>query len=184
MVLRRKLAKDFKKIGLICGNLSFKSQLLKVWEVLSFLGKFQLKKPQTFWHFFLSNWCENLKSNIDILYKAVFTGGRPLLLKRPVHSGATSAAGAPKPGKAPIMTARRRCRCRLLFFKIEVRPRPCRPYRVRRPCHVLSTIKFIRQIYCTFYSYKKLCYKERMVKRSIFKPLRKTVSCSKFLFFS
>ena len=52
--------------------------------------------------------------------------------------GATGAARAPKPGKAPIMAARRRCRrrCRrrLLFFKIEVRPRPCRPYRVRRHC--------------------------------------------------
>ena len=46
--------------------------------------------------------------------------------------GATGTARAPKPGKAPIMTARRRCR--LLFFKIEVRPRPCRPYRVRRRC--------------------------------------------------
>ena len=46
--------------------------------------------------------------------------------------GATGAARAPKPGKAPIMAARRRCCRRLLFFKIEVRPRPCRPYRVRR----------------------------------------------------
>jgi hypothetical protein len=44
--------------------------------------------------------------------------------------GATGAARAPKPGKAPILAAR--CRRRLLFFKIEVRPRPCRPYRVRR----------------------------------------------------
>ena len=52
VVLDRKLAKNFKKIGPICCNLSYKSQLLKVWEVLSFLGKFQLKKPQTFWHFF------------------------------------------------------------------------------------------------------------------------------------
>ena len=46
--------------------------------------------------------------------------------------GATGAARAPKPGKAPIMAARCRCHCRLLFFKIEVRPRPCWPYRVRR----------------------------------------------------
>ena len=46
--------------------------------------------------------------------------------------GATGAARAPKPGKAPIMAARRRYRRRLLFFKIEVRPRPCWPYRVRR----------------------------------------------------
>ena len=51
---------------------------------------------------------------------------------KPIYRGATGAARAPKPGKAPIMAARRRCRRRLLFFKIEVRPRPCRPYRVRR----------------------------------------------------
>ena len=57
VVLKRKLAKDFKKVGPICSNLSFKSQLMKVWEVLSFLGKFQLKTAQTHWHFFLSNWC-------------------------------------------------------------------------------------------------------------------------------
>ena len=48
------------------------------------------------------------------------------------YSGATGAAGVPKPGKAPIMAARRRCLPRLLFFKIKVRPWPCRPYRVRR----------------------------------------------------
>ena len=35
--------------------------------------------------------------------------------------GATSAVRAPKPGKTPIMATR----CRLLFFKIEVRPRSC-----------------------------------------------------------
>ena len=52
VVLKRKLDKDFKKVGPICGNLSFKSQLMKVWEVLSFLGKFQLKTAQTYWHFF------------------------------------------------------------------------------------------------------------------------------------
>ena len=40
-------------------------------------------------------------------------------------SGATGAAHAPKPGKAPIMAAHRRCRRRLLFFKIEVRPHMC-----------------------------------------------------------
>ena len=57
--------------------------------------------------------------------------------------GATGAARAPKPGKAPIMAARRRCRRRLLFFKIEVRPRPCRPYRVRRRCiHVMILVSF------------------------------------------
>ena len=48
--------------------------------------------------------------------------------------GATGAVRAPKPGKSSIMAARRRCCRRLLFFKIEVRPRPCRPYRVRRHC--------------------------------------------------
>ena len=52
------------------------------------------------------------------------------------HRGATGAARGPKPGKAPIMAARHRCR--LLFFKIEVRPRPCRPYRVRRCCKMLG----------------------------------------------
>ena len=45
--------------------------------------------------------------------------------------GATGAARAPKPGKTPIMAARRR---RLLFFKIEVRPRSCRSYHIWRPC--------------------------------------------------
>ena len=37
-----------------------------------FLGKFQLKTAKTYWDFFLSNWCGNLKSNFDILYKAVW----------------------------------------------------------------------------------------------------------------
>jgi hypothetical protein len=35
VVLNRKIVKDFKKVGLICGNLSYKSQLMKVWAVLS-----------------------------------------------------------------------------------------------------------------------------------------------------
>ena len=47
--------------------------------------------------------------------------------------GATGAARAPKPGKTPIMAARRRCRHRFLFFKIEVRPRSCRSYHIWRP---------------------------------------------------
>ena len=34
VVLKRKLDKDFKKVGPICGNLSYKSQLMRVWEVL------------------------------------------------------------------------------------------------------------------------------------------------------
>ena len=34
VVLKRKLAKDFKKVGPICGNLSYKSQLIRVWAVL------------------------------------------------------------------------------------------------------------------------------------------------------
>ena len=38
--------------------------------------------------------------------------------------------GAP-PGKTPIMAAC--CRRRLLFFKIEVRPRSCRSYHIWRP---------------------------------------------------
>ena len=56
VVLKRKLAKNFKKVGSICGNLSYKSQLLKVWAVfsfgLSFLSRIQLKTSQTYWHFF------------------------------------------------------------------------------------------------------------------------------------
>ena len=48
--------------------------------------------------------------------------------------GATGAARAPKPGKTPIMAARRR----LLFFKIEVRPRSCRSYQIWRPCTIWS----------------------------------------------
>ena len=57
----------------------------------------------------------------------------------------TQGRRAPKPGKTPIMAARRCCRRRLLFFKIKVRPRPCQPYRVRRRCltsyskYVIST---------------------------------------------
>ena len=34
------------------------------------------------------------------------------------------------------MAARRRCCRRLLLFKIEVRPWPCRPYQVRRACNI------------------------------------------------
>ena len=49
------------------------------------------------------------------------------------HRGATVAARATKPGKTPIMAAPRRCRHRLLFFKIEVRPRSCRSYHIWRP---------------------------------------------------
>ena len=37
-------------------------------------------------------------------------------------------------GAPPIMAARRHCRRRLLFFKIEVRPRSCRSYHMWRPC--------------------------------------------------
>ena len=54
------------------------------------------------------------------------------------------AARAPKPGKTPIMAARRRCRRHLLFFKIKVRPRP---YLVRRRCDrqcISSKQQFIR----------------------------------------
>ena len=48
--------------------------------------------------------------------------------------GATGAARGPNPGKTPRMAARRSCRCRVLFFKIKVRPRPCRSYPIWRPC--------------------------------------------------
>ena len=53
--------------------------------------------------------------------------------------GATGAARAPNPGKSSIMAARRRCRRRLLFFKIKVRPRSCRSYHVWRPCFMVVT---------------------------------------------
>ena len=33
-----------------------------------------------------------------------------------------------------MMVAHRRCRRRLLFFKIEVRPRSCQSYHIWRPC--------------------------------------------------
>ena len=51
--------------------------------------------------------------------------------------GATGAARESKPGKTPIMAARRR----LLFFKIEVRPRSCRSYHIWRPW-IYSNISF------------------------------------------
>ena len=51
--------------------------------------------------------------------------------------GRHRAARTSKPGKAPIMAARHPCCRLLLFFKIEVRPWPCRPYRVRRRCILL-----------------------------------------------
>ena len=54
----------------------------------------------------------------------------------PTIRGATGVARAPKPGKTPIMAARRRCRRRFLFFKIEVRPRSCRSYHIWRPCYL------------------------------------------------
>ena len=47
--------------------------------------------------------------------------------------GVTGAVRAPKPGKTPIMAACRHCRRRLLFFKIEGRPRSCRSYHIWRP---------------------------------------------------
>ena len=47
--------------------------------------------------------------------------------------GATGAASVPKPDKTPITAACRRCRCRVLFFKIKVRPRSCRSYTLWRP---------------------------------------------------
>ena len=55
--------------------------------------------------------------------------------------GANGTARAPKPGKTPIMAARRGCRRRLLFFKIEVRPRSCRSYHIWRPW---ARCKFIK----------------------------------------
>ena len=50
VVLKRKLAKDFKKVSPICSNLSYKSQLVKVWSVLSwnFLKKLRLQDSK-FW---------------------------------------------------------------------------------------------------------------------------------------
>ena len=63
------------------------------------------------------------------------------------NRGATGAARAPKPGKTPIMEARRHCHRHLLFFMIKVRPGSCRSYPIWRPritfnhlrCHFSST---------------------------------------------
>ena len=57
-----------------------------------------------------------------------------------------AAAHAPKPGKTPIMSAQ--SRCRLLFFKIKVRPRSCRSYPIRSPCSYI-------QILCRFQKCKQ-----------------------------
>ena len=54
VVLKRKSDKDFKKVGPICGNLYYKSQLTKVWVVLS-CGEFNSKLPKPIDNFFLSN---------------------------------------------------------------------------------------------------------------------------------
>ena len=64
-VLEKKSDKDFKKISPICGSLSSKSQSTKVWAILSW--NYNQRRP-----FFLSNWCGNLTSNFDTLYKAVW----------------------------------------------------------------------------------------------------------------
>ena len=57
-------------------------------------------------------------------------------------SGAAGAARAHGPGKTTNTAARRRCRPLFLFCKIEVRPRPSRPYRVRHRWRVaiISTV--------------------------------------------
>ena len=44
--------------------------------------------------------------------------------------GATGKVRVPMPDKTPITVMRRR----FLFFKIKVRPRPCRSYPLWRPC--------------------------------------------------
>ena len=77
--------------------------------------------------------------------------------------GATGAVYAPKPGKAPIMAVRRR----LLFFKIEVRPQPCRPYRVRRHCRFYES-DYIRPILFvpTSWHNEKLCNIELILKKT------------------
>ena len=47
-----KLNKDFKKVGPICGNLSYKSQLMTVWTVLNSNLPKKLPKEGPYWHFF------------------------------------------------------------------------------------------------------------------------------------
>ena len=82
--------------------------------------------------------------------------------------GTTSVARAPKPGKAPIMAARCRCRRSLLFFKIEVRPRPYRPYRVRRRCSPYMSVTWQQLVGIGLSFYKRL--------KTL--PLQTDVSCS------
>ena len=59
---------------------------MKVWEVLSFLGKFNSKLLKLIDICFLSNWCGNHTSNFDPLFKAVWCSLR-LCISKPYCSG-------------------------------------------------------------------------------------------------
>ena len=67
-----------------------------------------------------------------------------------LHRGATGAVHVTKPGKTPIMTAR--CCRRLLFFKIEVRPRSCRSYHIWRPCNTTFSKVFYESAFTCIHS--------------------------------
>ena len=108
--------KDFKKVGPICGNLSYKSQLTKVWAAVSwnwpknFVCKIQnpgqITRPTIYLKMvlkrklgkdfkkvglicgnlsFMSNWCGNLKSNFYTLYKAVCASVACLCFAEPIY---------------------------------------------------------------------------------------------------
>ena len=89
-----------------------------------------------------SKWCRAAELR---LFQAIrFDFERQSLTSRPLHislmscRGATCTECAPKPDKTPIMVVRLRGPRRILFFKIKVRPRSCRPYPLWRPCVVRS----------------------------------------------
>ena len=62
------------------------------------------------------------------------------------YRGATGAAHAPKLDKTPMKVARRRCRRRLLSFKIEVRTRSCRSYPIWHPWSTYIPVRIIAQV--------------------------------------
>ena len=67
-VLKGKSDKDFEKVVSIWDSPSYNSQCLLFWR--NFTPKMQFFFICT--NFFLSNWCGNLKSNIEMFYKAVW----------------------------------------------------------------------------------------------------------------
>ena len=88
----------------------------------------------------------------------IFWEGHKILRNLPLTfdcRGATGAACAHKPGKTPIMAARHRCRRRLLFFKIEVRPRSCRSYNIWHPCTICTVVKSKGKILQNFVAFSE-----------------------------